>query len=540
MRLIPASFLWLLLFLAGGLAAGCTRPAALTPAATAPPTSQPTATWTSTPVPTSTLVPTSTPTPTPTSTATPRPTPTPTSPFEGWSHYAVALRPAAWQTLGAALDPAAGMTTYSLTVTLAPDLSRLNGVARIGYTNQETVTLDAVYLHLYPNLWGAGMTVAAVEVAGLPITPTLEANASLLRVPLAAGLAPGASVDLVITYASPILPGEGAGNYGEFALDRGILGLGHSYPSLVEYDGGWRLDRPPDLGDVTFHSTALYDVALTGPADLVVAASGSTLSKTANEDGSATWRIVGGPLRDLNVIASADYQVVTGMAGDITVNSFYLSGDEDGGRKVLAWAIAALGVFERAFGPYPYRELDLASMPTKAGGLEYPGLLAITSRVYRSPAEEPYFESVTVHEVAHQWWYNVVGNDQVNHPWLDEALTQYSTYLYTRDVYGEADAQGFVDLVTNLRWGIVGFVKKPIGLPVAAYTPNEYSGIVYGRGPLFFLALRDRLGEAKMADFLHRYYIQNAWSIATPDGFRRLAEAVAGEDLSDLFTAWVW
>ena len=143
------------------------------------------------------------------------------------------------------------------------------------------------------------------------------------------------------------------------------------------------------------------------------------------------------------------------------------------------------------------------------------------------------------HEVAHEWWYNVVGNDQVNHPWLDEALAQYSTYLYTRETYGETDAQGFVDVVTNLRWGSIGYLKMPIGLPSAAYTPDQYSGIIYGRGPLFLLALRDRLGEAKMAGFLRRYYHAFAWGVATPDDFRKLAEEVSGQDLGDLFAEWV-
>ncbi|MCX6030448.1 MAG: M1 family metallopeptidase [Chloroflexi bacterium] len=541
MRLIVFVPLLLMLVLAG-----CTPLS--TPVLPTPHILTATPTATATPLPTETATPTVTPAPTatPAATATPLPTPTitPIAALTNWSGYAVALRPAAWQAFDPLLHPAAGtlltsMTTYSLTVALASDLSRLSGTARIGYTNQETVTLDAIYLHLFPNLWHTGMTVSAVQVAGSAVTPTLESDATLLRVPLASPLAPGAATDLTIAYTSPILTGEGAGNYGEFSLDRGILALGHSYPSVVVYDTGWRLETPAMQGDVTFHDAALYDVSLTGPADLVVAATGATLAKTPNGDGSATWRLVGGPMRDFNVIASADYLVFSGMVSDIAVNSYFLPGDEIGGQKALTWAMAALRDFESDFGPYPYRELDLAAMPTKAGGIEYPGLVAIGSRVYRIPSEEDFFESVVVHEVAHQWWYNVVGNDQVNHPWLDEALSQYSTYLYTLDTYGQADAQAFVDVVTNLRWGSVKFMEKPIGLPVAAYVGAEYSGIIYGRGPLFFLALADRLGETRMAEFLHRYYTEFTWRIATPDDFRKLAEEVAGQDLGDLFKKWV-
>ena len=140
--------------------------------------------------------------------------------------------------------------------------------------------------------------------------------------------------------------------------------------------------------------------------------------------------------------------------------------------------------------------------------------------------------------MAHQWWYNVVGNDQVNDPWLDEALAQYSTYRYYRDRYGEPGGQGYIEAMRS-RWARVDNAEKPIGLPVAAYSDLEYGAIVYGRGPLFLLALADRLGAEKMAELLRRYYAAETWQIATPAGFRGLAEEVAGASLEDLFVKWV-
>jgi aminopeptidase N len=86
----------------------------------------------------------------------------------------------------------------------------------------------------------------------------------------------------------------------------------------------------------------------------------------------------------------------------------------------------------------------------------------------------------------------------------------------------------------------VRYEEKAIGLPVAAYEGVEYGALVYGRGPLFFLALRDRIGEKMMAAFLRRYYAAYAWRIATPDGFRKLAEEVSGQDLGELFGKWVY
>ena len=56
-----------------------------------------------------------------------------------------------------------------------------------------------------------------------------------------------------------------------------------------------------------------------------------------------------------------------------------------------------------------------------------------------------FYESATAHEVAHQWWYSLVGNDQIDEPWLDEALTQFTTALYFREMYGQPGLSGYVE-----------------------------------------------------------------------------------------------
>ena len=486
------------------------------------------------PMPTSVII---SPTPRPTIdastrlTATPVPTPAPS--LSAQAVYAAALRPDG-------LPPAktAGMTEYHLNVTVAPDLSKISGQADIRYTNREAIPLDTIYLHLYPNLWDGGMTVTATQVDGKPVTAVYPSGDDVIGLPLAAPLAPGESTDLALQFNVPVPSGEGVGNYGEFALQDGVLALAHFYPTVAVYDTGWRLETPAPHGDVIFQDASLYDVTLTAPADLTLAATGATLGKTDNDDGSATWRLGGGPMRDFNVVASRDYLSASTLVGDITVHSYFLPGDEEGGRKALDWAAQALTVYQGEFGAYPYRELDIVETATTAGGIEYPGLVVVASRLYSDANRKSFFESATVHEVAHQWWYNVVGNDQVNHPWLDEALTQYATYRYFQDAYGDAGGQTFIESLLS-RWAAVGREDKPIGLPAGDYTAKEYGAIVYGRGPLFFNALRDRLGPDKMTELLRRYYAEQAWDIATPEELRALAEEVAGASLADLWAEWV-
>jgi hypothetical protein len=457
------------------------------------------------------------------------------SPWDEWDTYLSALRP---QVLPA---PAGleGMTQYHLDVRLAPDGSRVFGQAEIRYTNREQVPLDVVYLHLFPNLWNDGMTVSDARVAGHPVSVSYPVGNQIAGLPLSQPLQPGESVDLSLQFATPVPTGEGAGNYGELASHDGVLALAHFYPTVVVYDNGWRLETPSSQGDVIYHDASLYDVRLTAPEAMTVVATGRTLDKVQNGDGTTTWRLVGGPMRDFNVVASDSYQSASEQVGDVSVNSYFLPEDAAGGRQALDWAVAALRTFEKEFGPYPYRELDVAATSTSAGGIEYPGMVVIANRLFNDPNSLAFFEAATVHEVAHQWWYNVVGNDQVNEPWLDEGMAQYSTYLYFRDVYGDSGAKGFEDSLRQ-RWQRVDLEEKPVGLPVGEYTGREYGALVYGRAALFLIALRDQIGEDKMAELLRRYYSEFSWRIATSRDFQALAERVSGEDLSALFDKWVY
>lgn len=488
-----------------------------------------------------------TPTPPPgapalTAAATAFPTPTPEPAPVNWDIYQAALRPAVIQQLASDMRPGGPLsvlTQYSLTVTLSPDLKRVDGRARVRYTNNESVPLAEVYFHLFPNLWNDGMTVAGATVDGRSVAATLESDDDLLRVPLDQPLAPGRWTDIALDFRVPIPTNTEVGNYADFAYVNGILALAHFYPTVVVYDAdGWHLETPATQGDVVYHDASLYDVSLTTPANLIVVATGATLGRVENGDGTVTWRLAGGPLRDFNLAASRRYQTASRQVGDIAVNSYFLPEDAAGGQQALDWAALSLQAYQAQFGAYPYRELDLAATETTAGGIEYPGLIVIGQRFYSDPNNAIFFEGITVHEVAHQWWYNVVGNDQVNHPWLDEALTQYSTYFYYEKYYGPEAITNLLDSF-RARWSRVDFAEKPIGLPVSAYPDKEYGAIVYGRGPLFLLALRDRIGADKMAQLLRRYYAEYAWKIAMPADFRRLAEEISGQDLGDLWAQWV-
>jgi aminopeptidase N len=363
-------------------------------------------------------------------------------------------------------------------------------------------------------------------------------------VPLAPALQPGEQAVIQLQFTVKVPASEG-GNYGTFAFLNEVLALAHFYPMIAVYDDeGWNVEIAPEIGDVIYADSSFYLVRVTAPATQTLVASGIEIDR-AEQEGQQTVTFAAGPVRDFYLAASDRYSVTSRTVGETTVNSYAPAELGDGAETALHQAAQALEDFNNRFGNYPFTEFDIVSTTTFALGIEYPGLVAILVDLYEqsenvggTPAGN-LMEAVIAHEVAHQWFYSVIGNDQVDEPWLDEALAQYATLLYFSDVYGPAAAGGFRGSLER-RWNRVDRAEIPIGLPVRAYTPQEYSSIVYGRGPLFLEKLAETMGQQTFEAFLRDYYQSQRWDIATGEEFKALAEQHCGCELTPLFETWVY
>jgi len=252
-------------------------------------------------------------------------------------------------------------------------------------------------------------------------------------------------------------------------------------------------------------------------------------------------------MRDCNLVASPRYLTSEAQVGPTVVRSFYQPEDEAGGKRALDYAVRALQYFNETFGTYPFTELDVAATPTTAGGIEYPGLIVITQRLYGEPALVPgtkvggFFEWATVHETAHQWWYSLVGSDQVDEPWLDEALTQYATLMYVEATYGQAAAAAVRWIVFEqpYRRLVEEGRDQPVGQSVRAFNGDDYGLVVYAKGPLFFQALRDKMGDATFLAFLQAYFKAYRYRIATPEALLTVAEKTCRCNVQPVYEYWI-
>jgi aminopeptidase N len=439
------------------------------------------------------------------------------------------------------VDPADHVTQYQ--ITLAVDLDKLvvQGKERVHYTNRESVDLSEIVFRLLPNTPGYGgeMTVSQVAVGGVTADPELRLQGSALYVPLAAPLAPGREVEIELDFQGRI-PADAEAGYAQYGYIDGVLALPDVYPMIPVFDDeGWNVELAPPYGDATFTDISLYLVEVALPSEMTLVTSGVIVGQRDTADGDTVYTCVSGPMRDFNLVASADYELQSAEVGQVQLNAYYRPGDSAGAERVLDYASDAVRFYAQILGAYPFTELDVVATPTQAGGIEYPGLIVVAQRLYGQAGG--FFETVVVHEVAHQWWYGMVGNDQLDEPWLDEALTQYTTYLCFEHRYGRANAQGLFDNAFEGPYQslLQSNQDMPVGLPVAAYSEELYSPVVYGKGPLFFHALRQQVGDERFIEILHTYFQEYRNGIAYPQDFLAVAERVSGQSLDALYKQWI-
>jgi hypothetical protein len=445
----------------------------------------------------------------------------------------------------AAVDSMPNASIYHIAIQIADDLLSLQGQEKVRYTNQETQALSEVYFQLFPNMEGGSSTITAARVDGSAVEPVYEDGNADVRVPLSAPLEPGQTVVIELEF-SVTLPQDAGGNYGLFGYLDNVLVLDGFYPASPVYDStGWHKGLIPPNSDTTFQDVSFYQVTVTAPKNLVIAASGIATAKQ-EQDGKQVVTFAIGPARDFYIAASDEFEVISKKVGETTINSYTVTGLKDGSKLALETAATAIKAYNERIGTYPYTEFDVVSTPMQgAYGIEYPGIVGINYALYDLDATiygtsaKTILESTVAHESGHQWFYNVVGDDQYNEPWLDESMTQYITALYYLEQYGQEGFDYYQTTWYN-RWSRVDQEMMPIGLSAASYSGAEYGGIVYGRGPLFVDALAQTMGNSTFHQFLKDYYQANKWGIATTASYKQLAEKECGCDLSKLFSEWVY
>jgi hypothetical protein len=153
-------------------------------------------------------------------------------------------------------------------------------------------------------------------------------------------------------------------------------------------------------------------------------------------------------------------------------------------------------------------------------------------------------EMTIAHEVAHQWWAIAVGSDSVRAPFVDESLANYSAVVYFEDRHGRTSAEKMIDMHLKTPYSmarLLGSRDAPANLPTAGYEGNlQYAAAVYGKGALYYEALRRAVGDPVFFSSLREYYSKYRGSLAGPRALLDIVRAKApAADVDGLYRRWV-
>lgn len=400
---------------------------------------------------------------------------------------------------------------------------------------------------------------------------------AVLAVQLASPLAPGAAVSIRTRLEGTLLEiaaqrtgllaqgleslsslgasHEDPGDYGLFATGEGIVSLANFYPVLARRNAaGWERSDHGSVGDFGTDDLADIEARFELPEGYTLATSGVTV-RVEGVGGRRRHWVSATAVRDFAALCGATLQHESRRVGEVEVRAYYLPAHRAAGRQVLDTAARALATFEQRFGPYPYTDLDVVEAPLVggAGGVEFSGLVTVASMFYRPPNEAlsasnqgglagalggllggqanhtldailpAMLEFVTAHEVAHQYWHGLVGSDSRDHPFIDESLAQWSAAYYIEARHGAARAQHESNQQVRSNYQLMrlmGHPDGPVDRPAGRFDGSlSYAGLVYGKGPFYYSALRREAGDAAFFRALRRYVDTYRFRTAPSQGF---------------------
>ncbi len=384
------------------------------------------------------------------------------------------------------------------------------------------------------------LTIGTILVNSNAVPPPIPVGAYSKRIVLDRSYGSGEIFTVVIPYSGPALANASS-----------ILWSNQDGQPIVSsfsepYDAGsWWACKDGDFGlpgdnsdKATFDIAIIHDQATT-------AISNGTL-QGVEDLGNGKYRTrwsTGYPLATyLACFSTAKYNswfpTYTGSAldgpGTIEIPlRFYIWSGNDSPARRAAWekVIPALDVYRPIFGEYPFAAegYGIYQFPF-SGGMEHQTM----------SGQGNFAESVTVHELAHQWWGDNVTCKTWNDIWLNEGFATYSEALWSERKPGSPgaiDLQNYMTASKPLESKVGGTVYCDDTSSIARIFDRD---LTYRKGAWVLHMLRGIVGDQTFFNIVAAWRAAYQGSAATTDDFKDVAEHVSGQDLTWFFDQWVF
>ena len=447
---------------------------------------------------------------------------------------------------------------YNLSVMFHEDASSVIGILSVNYYNNDPINFTQIPFHLflsgmqYENRRGDIDILDVTTITEPKTSLSFEVNytAQLLWVNLESTLEPYHRTFFEIEFYSVIPNGayDRANSYGSNYSESLIYKFTSFYPMPCVYDrfDGWNIDPYLDSCDPFYHDMAYYNFTIEAPNGIIIAATGE-LVEQENKGASTVYHYDPKlPVREVTFAASRYYQIQSTMINSVNVSTYYIPKSSYlWENDSLDYAVKAFDLFNDTFGFYPYSTLNIVEEYAPYLGMEYPLQVyvseAIDHYVNTIPVKKQILEKVIVHEVAHQWWYNLIGFDQIDWGFLDEGLTCWSTDYYARYYYDNWEYFQFTRYFDRVRT-YYAEEHLPSKLNQSAYdliaTSLNWVYISYYKSPLIFEKICRTLGESNFLIGLNNFFEQYKFEIALLSNLQDVFEALIGSWLDWLFFPW--
>jgi len=235
------------------------------------------------------------------------------------------------------------------------------------------------------------------------------------------------------------------------------------------------------------------------PSEYEIVCNGDLLSQTT-ENGKITDTFQAEQRRELVLIADTDYVHMERTVGDTKILGYFYpqhngkTATQSDMENVMDAAASAMEYFNRVYMVYPFDTLIVTSaagnMPP--GGMEYSGLFTVNIGLDTEDCKY-----TTYHEMAHQWFYFLVGDDENSEAWLDESFAEFSALLCLEESGGKDTAD--VSWQSNKAAADLAG-DKAVNSAYSSWF--DYPQLYYGKGSVFLKELMDTIGKDKFLSIL--------------------------------------
>ncbi|MCP4760519.1 MAG: M1 family metallopeptidase [archaeon] len=451
---------------------------------------------------------------------------------------------------------------YNLSMKLDESNSIVDGNLSVIFCNNDPVSFSRIPFHLYPSGMYYEARKGKIDIIDITISQppftslsyNVHSDEQLMWVNLNSDLLPSQNVSFKISFKTTLPDGgfDRASSHG--GSGERIYKVSSAYPIPCVYDelDGWNIDPYLQIGDPFYLDMAYYDFYVEVPNSMIVAATGELQDTTLNGLTTKYHYDPIFPVREVTFSASRDFVIESTIFNGINISAYFLSRSsgiwED---DVLDYASTALKLYNDTFGIYPYLTFNLVEEYTLYLGMEYPCQVyiseALHDNIQNSGWDSWIFEEVIVHEIAHQWWYQLVGNDEVDWGFLDEGLTCWSTDYYAEIKYGKWEyfQPSYLGYLTSRERVNKYFVEsegKSSRINQSSYeyiaSDSDYVYIEYVKTPVVLEKLRITIGNNDFLYGLQHFCENNFFQIATLKDLQISFEEVTAEQLNWFFLPW--